>query len=118
MRIATDSSSSSQSLCRRFTALSSLRLPCSRSRESGVSEPPPAFRRLARVSANRVSGKCFTHVRSSSSTKLVEITVSKSVVLVCCNDGRSWFFVLCCIIKLILNLLIFQHGMGAGTRNR
>jgi hypothetical protein len=39
------------------------------------------------VPANQVSGNCFTHVRSGSSIKLVEITVSKSAVSVCCNDG-------------------------------
>jgi hypothetical protein len=58
-----------------------------RSRKSGVSEPPSAFRRPTRVPANQISGKCFAHVRLGSSTKLVEISVSKSAVLVCCNDG-------------------------------
>jgi hypothetical protein len=39
------------------------------------------------VPANQVSGKCFAHVRSGSSSTLVEIAASKSAFSVYCDDG-------------------------------
>jgi hypothetical protein len=106
-----------------------------------VSPNHRAFWWPARVPANQVSRKCFAHVRSSSSSTFVEITVSKSTFSVYCDDGlmvrsvvdsflcinlvelvqicsvlmswilyasRSRFFVLYCIIKLILGPVKFS----------
>jgi hypothetical protein len=61
------------------------------------------FRRPARVLANQVFGKCLAYVRSGSSTKLVEIIVSKSAVSVCCDDSL-WLDPLS-ILLLCVNLV-------------
>jgi hypothetical protein len=71
----------------RFSTLLSLRVSCSRSRESGVFEPTLTFWWPAQVPTNQVSGKCFAHVSSGSSPSLVEITVSNSSFLVYCDDN-------------------------------
>jgi hypothetical protein len=89
-RITTDSSSSSQ-----FSA-SSLICPAVPSSAVQQIKGERCLRTTAdvlttctaaRVPANQVSGKCFSHVRSGSFLTPVEITMSKSAVLVYCDDG-------------------------------